>query len=122
MSQFNAGSEKGYVAAVDIPNGTAVKFGANGTVTPATAATDAIIGVTNGKAYADKIANVRLRSAEGTVKVLLGGTVNAGDRVTSNGSGQAITTTTAGNEVVGIAVEGGVAGDLVEVMPSTATV
>lgn len=118
MSQFNAGPEKGYEANVDIATGLAVKL-SSGKVVPAAAATDAIIGVTNGGVKAGQIANVRVRSAAGTAKVKLGGTVAVGDKVTSNASGALIATTTTGNEVVGQALEAGVSGDIIEVMLTT---
>lgn len=119
MSQFNAGPEKGYEANVDIANAVAVKL-SSGKAVIATAATDAIVGVTNGAAKAGQVANVRLRSASGTVKVKLGGTVAVGDALTANASGLLITTTTAGNQIVGVALEAGVSGDIIEASLSTA--
>ena len=48
----------------------------------------------------------------GICKVELGGTVEAGDFVTSNTTGEAIATTTAGDDVIGQILEGGADGDI----------
>jgi hypothetical protein len=119
MSQFVDGSNKGYVATSALADGVAVKL-SSGNIVVATAATDKIIGITVGKVAAGETGTVRLRSATGTVKVKLGGTVAVGDRLTANGTGVLITTTTAANEVVAVAVEAGVSGDFIEAMPSLA--
>lgn len=50
----------------------------------------------------------------GCPKVLIGGTVGEGDRLTSDGSGKAITTTTSGNYVFGEAMEEGADGDVIQ--------
>lgn len=119
MSQFNASAEKGYVAAAAIADGILVKLNGSSQITPATAATDAIIGVTDGAVASGLVGNVRLRSAQGTVKIKAGAAVAVGAKVTSNGTGRGITTTTAGNEVVGLAIEAAAAdGDLFEAIPS----
>jgi hypothetical protein len=120
MSQYNASGHKGWKATAAIARGLAVKI-ASGEVVVATAATDKIVGVTTRAVTAGDVADVRLRSAQGTSVVKLAGTVAVGDAVTSNGAGALITTTTAGNQVVGIALEAGVTGDLIEVMTSTNT-
>lgn len=117
MSQFVEGGNKGYVATAALADGVIVKI-SSGQVVIAAAATDKFIGVTVGKAAIGETCTVRLRSASGTMKVKSGGTVAVGDRVTSNGSGVAITTTTAANEVLGIALEAASSGDFFEVMPS----
>lgn len=118
MSQFNESNAKGYVTgAADLAEGVAVKL-SSGTVVVATAATDKIIGVTQGAYKVGETATIKLRSGAGTYKVKAGGTIAVGDRLTSNGSGQLIATTTAANEVVGFALEAGSSGDFVEAMPS----
>jgi hypothetical protein len=108
MSQQNEGNAKGYVCgAADLAEGVAVKIAIVSnvaTVVIATAATDKIIGVTQGKYKVGEAASVKLRSGAGTVKVKLGGTVTLGARVTANGSGLLIATTTAADEVVGMAL------------------
>lgn len=118
MSQFVEGSTKGYIATAALGEGIAVKL-SSGNVVVATAATDKIIGVTQGGAVAaGETATIRLRSATGTVKLKAGGTIAVGDRLTSNATGQAIATTTAANEVIGFAIEAGVSGDFVEAIPA----
>jgi len=118
MSQYNEGNGKGFVATAALADGVAVKLSGSNVVV-ATAATDKIIGVTQGAVQAGEVANVKLRSGAGTYKVKLGGTVAVGDAVTANGTGLLITTTTAGNQVVGQAFEAGVSGDFIEAMTST---
>lgn len=117
MSQSNAGISKGYKATAALGEGIAVKI-SSGEVVVATAATDKIIGVTMSACAAGETVSVRLRSSTGTMKVKAGGTIAIGDRLTSNGSGQLIATTTAANEVVGVAIEAGASGDFVEAMPA----
>lgn len=117
MSQQNEGSSKGYVATAALAEGIAVKI-SSGQVVVATAATDKIIGITQGAYAAGETASIKLRSGTGTVKVKAGGTIAIGDRLTSNATGQSIATTTAANEVIGFALEAGVSGDFIEVMPS----
>lgn len=120
MSHFVEGNLKTFnVGASDIPQGTAVKL-SSGKIVAAAAATDVIVGVVNSKAYANTVADVYLRSAHGTLCVLAGGTITAGDAVTVNSSGQGITTTTAGNQILGYALEAAVATGFVELLPSVA--
>jgi hypothetical protein len=120
MSQFNVGPEKGLVAASAIGDGVIVKTNSSKQAVIAAAATDVLLGVTDGAVSATgDIANVRLRSAQGTLKVKLGGTVAVNDAITSNGSGLGVTTTTAGNQILGYALEAGVSGDFIEVLPAT---
>jgi hypothetical protein len=113
MSQQNEGSAKGYVATAALLEGYAVKL-SSGQAVVATAATDKIIGVTQGKYAAGETASIKLRNGSGTVKVKLGGTVAVGDRLTATTDGRLIATTTAANEVVGFALEVGAANDFVE--------
>lgn len=115
MSQFNEGNSKGWIATAALGDGVIVKL-ASGQVVVATAATDKIIGVTVGSVAAGGTANIKLRSGAGTIKVKAGGTVAVGDRLTTNGSGLAIATTTAGNEIIGQALEAGVSGDFIEAL------
>lgn len=117
MSQYNEGNSKGYVATAALADGIAVKL-SSGQAVVATAATDKIIGVTQGAAAAGETATIKLRSGSGTFKAKAGGTIAVGDRLTSNGSGQLIATTTAANEVVGFALEAGASGDFIEAMPA----
>lgn len=119
MSQFNASGSRGYVANIATANGVIVKL-SSGKVVIATAGTDKSIGVTENSAAAGETASIRLRSAQGTIKVVAGGTIAVGDAVTATTAGKALVTTTAGDQILGYALEAGASGDFVEVMPSTA--
>lgn len=114
MSQSNAGNSKGYVATSALAQGRIVKL-ASGEIVVGAAATDDLIGVTLDAVSAGNVGSVKLRSGAGTVKVIAGGTVAIGDRVTSDAAGAAVATTTAGDEVVGVALEAAVSGDVFEV-------
>lgn len=117
MSQFVNSSSKGYVATAALGDGILVKIVA-GQVVVATAATDKMIGVTVGAVAAGETGSIRLRSCYGTTKVKAGGTIVVGDRLTSDATGRSIATVTAANEVIGMALEAGVVGDFVEIMPA----
>lgn len=116
MSQYNASGHKGYKATAALAKGLIVKL-TNGEAVPAAAATDKFIGVTAAAASLGAVADVRLRSAQGTLKVLAGGNIAVGDYVTANADGKAVATTTVGQEILGMALEAGAANDFVEVMP-----
>jgi len=58
----------------------------------------------------------------GRVKVKLGGTVSAGDKLTSNGSGLAITTVTNKDHYGLMALHNGVSGDIIEALVCLGTV
>lgn len=94
---------------------TIAKWGTNDNeVTGASAATDRICGVyTEVGAKNGELVDV---VHDGRPGVKLGGTVAVGDKLTSNGSGQAIATTTAGNRVLGVADQAGVSGDIIPVL------
>lgn len=62
---------------------------------------------------ADYIGSVAL---SGRTKVKLGGTVAPGDKLTSDGNGKWIVTTTGGNHFGAIALQIGVANDVIEVL------
>lgn len=78
----------------------------------AAASTDPIIGVLQNKPKAGQIALVQWL---GSAKVLAGGTITRGDRVTSDGSGHAVTTTTNKDVQLGVALSSAASGDVVEV-------
>ena len=90
-----------------------VKLSAARTVALASAAADAVIGVLQDKpAASGRAALVRVH---GLSKVVAGGTIAAGDRLTSDTAGKAIVqAASAGvnNGIVGIAVEAAVASDI----------
>lgn len=58
----------------------------------------------------------------GRVKVKIGGSVSAGDKLTSNGSGLAITTTTDTNHYGLTALEDGSANDIIDALVTLGTV
>jgi len=88
-----------------------MKVSADFTVTTAGAADAALIGILQNKpAAAGRSASVR---KVGISKVVLGGTVAAGDRLTTDSSGKLIKTTTSNNRYCAIAIEGGDSGDTV---------
>ncbi|SDP33350.1 hypothetical protein SAMN04487914_10895 [Arthrobacter sp. ok909] len=122
MAKFIEGNHFSAPAAADLSalQYKAVKLDSTGKVVAATAATDVILGVLDNTPVSGELASIWLRTSNGTFKVKLGGTVAVGDAVTSNGSSAGITTTTAGNQIIGYAVQAGVSGDIIEVMPSTA--
>lgn len=86
----------------------------------ATSATDAnIIGILNEVKAATEPVSVVARNGEGTFKAVVGvnsGGVAIGDRLTVDSDSGVITTTTSGNQVIGIALEAGVAGQVIEIL------
>lgn len=113
MSQFNTSGTKGWINDTKIGRGRIVKL-SSGKVVVATAGTDKSVGVVETEADDGRVAGVRLRSAQGTLLVKAGGNIAVGDAVTATTAGAGIATTTAGDHVVGYALETGVSGDLVE--------
>lgn len=110
---------KTYVATADIAKGVAVKVVA-GKIVVATAATDAIIGTIAVAVKAGAAVDVRLRSCGGTLNIIAGGAITEGAAVTANATGLGIVTTTAGNQIIGYALEAVASGAVVELLPSTA--
>lgn len=110
MSIRTPGLIKAYDPETAIAAYTIVKFGTTeDQVVEAAAATDKLIGVSSeiDSAVGDRCDVIR----SGIAPVLYGGTVAAGDLLTSNANGHAIATTTASNRIIGIAEVAGVAGD-----------
>ena len=89
-----------------------VSLDSNGRIIQSTA-TSLTIGILQTKPTSGQFGSV---SFMGVSKVLLGGAVTAGARVHSNATGLAVAATTAGNAVIGIALEGGASGDVVPVL------
>lgn len=86
-----------------------------------TSASDNIFGVLNNTPYAGETASVCARNAQGTFKVVISANstgVAIGDYLTVSSDSGAITTTTSGNQVLGIAQEAGVAGQVIEYLPA----
>lgn len=96
----------------------------SGVLQLAAAATDKLLGVLENTPASGEFGSVRLRSSNGTMKVKAGGSIAENAAVTSNGSGLAVTTTNAGDQILGYSVTKvtAVSGDILEIMPSTAKV
>jgi hypothetical protein len=96
-----------------------LQMAASGVCTLATTATQFLVGIL---AYAPLSSatgtpiDVKVRNANGTFKVMLGGTVAVGDALTATTGGLAITTTSAGNQVIGYACEAGVINQVIEIV------
>jgi len=92
-----------------------VKQHTDGTLIIAAAATDHIVGVLQNKPAVGAAALVRFI---GTTKVIAGGTINPGDRVTTDSAGKAVATTTDKDVVLGTAIlnAAAAAGDIIEVL------
>lgn len=90
---------------------------ASGTATLSTSATTPVRGVIlEGAATTGKATVGILGSFEGTAKGKLSGTVTAGDRLQQAADGTLVTDAGTGSRViVGVAIEDGVSGDLIEV-------
>ena len=103
-----------FVAAADLSGAQykGVKLDSTGKVV-LTDATSLTVGILQTKPTAGQVGTV---AVSGVTKVLLGGTVAANARVMCNASGLGIAATTAGNAVLGIALEGGVSGDIIPVL------
>ena len=107
---------KSYIAgAVILPN-TAVKFSASGTVVPATAGADSVIGITVPQLTAqvgDRVDVVLIGIADAAA----GAAVTRGDLVASDATSRMITVS-GSVRTVGIALESAVAGDIFPVLLS----
>jgi hypothetical protein len=114
----NPGFTKTYNAVANISAYTLVKpSGVNdGEVVPAAAATDPILGVAQN---VDVLNGQQVDVIhEDSANVLLGGTVAAGDPITSNASAQGVKAVPAAgsnNRIVGFALTSGVSGDIIPV-------
>jgi len=96
-----------------------VKQSGDATATLASAATDWLLGVIMNTPKSGENVEVFGRQGGGTGKVVLGGTVTRGAFLTADAAGKAVATTTVGNEVLGRAIQAGVAGDIIEFIPSS---
>ena len=88
-------------------------------VKAATGATVALVGTTD---ELGKLSNGRVDVCTGgTPEVALGGTVAAGDPLTSDASGKAVKATAAGNRILGFALVSGASGDIIPYQYSLGT-
>ncbi len=85
----------------------------------ATGATVALVGTTD---ELGKLSNGRVDVCTGGIpEVALGGTVAAGDPLTSDASGKAVKATAAGNRILGFALVSGASGDIIPYQYSLGT-
>lgn len=91
------------------------------TATVSTSATVVVEGVIlEGRTTSGKSSIGIFGTMSGTVRLKLSGTVSAGDKVQQAADGTVVTDAAAGARVlVGVALEDGVSGDLIEVAPFT---
>ena len=91
-----------------------VKEDANNNIVLATAATDNIVGVLDSEGKLGDTVDVVLLNGHGTFKVKTSGAIAKDAFLTANASGQAISTTTTGNRVIGRARRASVTGEVAE--------
>ncbi len=91
-----------------------VKTDSAGKIVLAAAATDALLGVLNNAPDLGETADVELVNGNGTGEVIAGGAITKDSYLTTDGSGKAIVTTTAGNRVFGRALADANSGDIFE--------
>ena len=90
-----------------------VQLSATGNIEVAEGATDLIVGVLQNKPASGEAALYRFA---GTTKVVASAAIAIGAFVTTTATGKAVTTTTAGDHVVGRALEAAAAdGDIIEI-------
>lgn len=125
MSNFQEGSSRlNFPSGADFTVGgttfnapySIVKLSA-GKVVQSAAATDKHIGVLYNCPDANGTADVLSINASGTAKVQAGGTISVGNFITANASGLAVATTSAGDFVIGIAVEAASSGQIFAYQP-----
>lgn len=115
MAMRNEGIlQKTFYAGADVAANRIVKPGADNTkVIVGAAATDKVIGVSdNLGAASGETLDVIL---DGIALVKAGGSISMGDLVASDGTGQAVATTTATHRYIGVAMEDAASGDLIGV-------
>jgi len=115
MSSHSDSKIQSFKAAAAIARGLCVKAGADREhVAVCSAATDKIVGLTNSApTEAEEMVEVCLPG--GGAKGKLGGTVSWGDMLTSDSAGKLVATTTENDRIVAMAMEDGVANDLIAV-------
>ena len=101
------------------PYGIVTHGTADYAVKAATGATVALVGTTD---ELGKLSNGRVDVCTGGIpEVALGGTVAAGDPLTSDASGKAVKATAAGNRILGFALVSGASGDIIPYQYSLGT-
>lgn len=121
MATFNTGRVKSKLAGADL---SAKQYfivkqdTADDTVVLASAASDFLLGVLQNAPKQGELASVAVRSGQGTFKVVCGGSVTRGAKLTSDSNGKAVVTTNAGDHIIGYALQAGDASDVIEFMLS----
>lgn len=116
MASFPAVNPTSYKADGAISRGMAVKAGSDKShVAKATAATQKILGIALDTTTAAEDC-VDVAHPGGGAPGLLGGTVVAGDFLTADSAGKLVATTTANDHVVGQALEGGDANEIIGIL------
>lgn len=115
MSSYSQPRILSFKAAAAMAKGVCVKAGADREhVAICSAATDKIIGISQtAPTAADEMIEVATNG--GGAKAKLGGTVSMGDKLTSDASGLLVATTTENDNIVAVAMEDGVANDIIGV-------
>lgn len=114
MRQSNLQCES-FIAGADLSalQFTCVAMSGVNTVVSATAATAPVLGVLQNNPESGQTATV---AYGGIVKVLAGGAITQGDKVTATTGGAVITTTTDTNHVLGFALDTAASGDYARVL------
>jgi len=114
------GPRRSYLAKVDLSTKQfyIVKLDTDQTkVDLCAAATSFIIGTLVNAPKINEVAEVAMRHGGGTAKVKCGGSITAGNDLTSDSAGKAVATTTPGDEVFGRALQDGDTNDVIEYEP-----
>jgi hypothetical protein len=85
------------------------KMSGDDTVVLAAAGTDQVVGVIREGGNTNDPVTVQFG---GMGKAIAGGTIVAGNRITADGSGKAVATTSAADKVIGVAIQGADAADI----------
>lgn len=120
MSVTNHGDKVVLTAAADYTTKKyyLVKQTSDLVATLCTAITDKVLGAIANKPKAGESVEIAGVSRGSTFLVKLGGTVSVGDELSSATDGRAIVATGSGTRVFGIAMQDGVANDVIEVRSS----
>ena len=111
-------AKEGYI--VKLTTAATVEGVARKAVVLASAATDKLLGTIALGAVAGDVVEIIPRNSHQTGKVVLGtGGATLGAYLTADANGAAVATTTSGDVLLGMALEAGSAGDLIEYMPMT---
>jgi hypothetical protein len=122
MSGMQTGRDRTFIAGADLSNSQYrfVKLDSTqNKVIVATAGTDNIIGVLLNAPKSGEEARVGLLNGNGTYQIVASTLISLGAVMTATTGGKAVTTSTTGHRVAGIALEAAAAdGDLIEIQPT----